>query len=57
MATMVRRRSQNNMYRSYGNVAYAPAYEDGTVRVPTAERFMRPDPACVPVNGPLPVPE
>ncbi len=48
MATMVRRRSQNNMYRSYGNVAYAPAYEDGTVRVPDGGEIYAPRPSVRP---------
>ena len=40
MAT--RRRSQLSSYRTYGSVAYAPAYDGTAVRAPRREEVLRP---------------
>ena len=42
MAT--RRRSQLSSYRTYGSVAYAPAYDGTAVRAPRREEVLRPKP-------------
>ena len=39
-----RRRSPYQTYRTYGNVAYAPAYDGNTVRVPKRQEEQRPAP-------------
>lgn len=44
----VRRRSQTNSYRTYGSVAYAPAYDGSAVRVPGREEVLRPKPRVRP---------
>lgn len=46
MASMTRR--QKNMYRSYGNVAYAPGYEGGAVSIPSGEEIYQPRPSVRP---------
>lgn len=46
MAT--RRRSQLSSYRTYGSVAYAPAYDGTAVRAPRREEVLRPKPRVRP---------
>ena len=46
MASLARKRT--TMYDSYGNVAYAPQYAGGTVRVPQEEEIYRPRPSVRP---------
>lgn len=46
MAALTQRRT--NAYRSYGNVAYAPEYAGGTVRIPAGEEVYRPRPRVKP---------
>lgn len=54
MAT--RRRSQLSSYRTYGSVAYAPAYDGTAVRAPRREEVLRPSPGSAPGSGSSPVP-
>lgn len=42
------RRSQTIEYRTYGSVAYAPAYEGNTVRTPGQEQVFQPKPRVRP---------
>ena len=42
MAT--RRRNQTLTYRTYGSVAYAPAYDGSAVRAPGQEQVLQPKP-------------
>lgn len=46
MAT--RRRSANSTYRTYGSVAYAPAYDGSAVRAPGQEQVLQPKPRVRP---------
>ena len=46
MAT--RRHSQLSSYRTYGSVAYAPAYDGTAVRAPRREEVLRPKPRVRP---------
>lgn len=46
MAT--RRRNQTTSYRTYGNVAYAPAYDGSAVRAPGREQVLQPKPRVRP---------
>ena len=48
-----RRRSQISAYRTYGSVAYAPAYTENTVRSPGREEVVRPRPRVRPKERPL----
>lgn len=41
---MAARRNQNSSYRTYGSVAYAPAYDGNTVRAPGQEQVYQPKP-------------
>ena len=41
-------RQRANLYRTYGSVAYAPAYEGNTVRAPQREEVQRPRPKVRP---------
>jgi hypothetical protein len=38
------RRNQNYTYRTYGSVAYAPAYDGSAVRAPGREQVLQPKP-------------
>ncbi len=51
MAT--RRRSTTSAYRTYGNVAYAPAYDGSAVRTPGQEQVLQPKPRVRPKQQPL----
>ena len=46
MAT--RRRNLNSAYRTYGSVAYAPAYDGSAVRTPGQEQVLQPKPRVRP---------
>ena len=46
MAT--RRRNLNSVYRTYGSVAYAPAYDGSAVRTPGQEQVLQPKPRVRP---------
>lgn len=46
MAT--RRRNQTTSYRTYGSVAYAPAYDGSAVRAPGREQVLQPKPRVRP---------
>ena len=46
MAALTERRT--SVYGSYGNVAYAPGYAGGTVRIPAGEEVYRPRPRVKP---------
>lgn len=43
-----RRRSTNSTYRTYGSVAYAPAYDGSAVRAPGQEQVLQPKPRVRP---------
>lgn len=43
-----RRHSQLSSYRTYGSVAYAPAYDGTAVRAPRREEVLRPKPRVRP---------
>lgn len=51
MAT--RRRNQTSAYRTYGSVAYAPAYDGSAVRTPGQEQVLQPKPRVRPKERPL----
>ena len=48
MAT--RRHNQTSSYRTYGSVAYAPAYDGSAVRAPAMSGFTSPSPRSAAKN-------